>query len=62
MPRFKKASQHIPEDWIWCPICKRPYGFIGCRVTIKGENLCLRCSVEREKATPPEKTEGASTD
>lgn len=49
MPRFKKKTEHIPDEWIWCPICKRPYGFIGCRVSKKEGEMCLRCAVEKQK-------------
>lgn len=50
MPR-KKADK-IPEDWVRCPFCGLPYGFINCRVSKydkggKRYEICLTCLVRR---------------
>lgn len=38
-----------PKDHVYCPSCDRPYGFIRCRLTIDGRNICLGCAVIEER-------------
>lgn len=60
MGRVAKHKQ--PESWTICPTCRRPYGFIACRVTLKNpyRDVCLTCLVkeERERDTQANEQKG----
>ena len=44
---MKETKQ--PRDWKFCSTCDIPYGFINCRITRKGRNICLKCAGEEDK-------------
>lgn len=53
MPRPKKANK-IPREWVYCPVCELPYGFVRCRVSYwengVRKEICLTCGAARERA------------
>ncbi len=50
--RRKKVSEHVPEEWIICPACKRYYGFVRCRISLgyPKRERCLDCAIEEKKS------------
>lgn len=48
---MRRKGEKIPDEWVNCPKCGRPYGFIRCRVTLQNpkRERCLGCAVEEEK-------------
>lgn len=48
---MRRTAEKIPEDWVICPECNLPYGFIKCRITLRNptRNMCLKCAVQKEK-------------
>ena len=47
--RRKRKTENIPEEWVYCPVCKRLYGFISCRVTTNDGEICLTCLVKKKE-------------
>lgn len=50
---MKRKGEKIPDNWVWCPDCGRPYGFLRCRVTFKNptRDMCLSCAIKKERDT-----------
>lgn len=48
---MRRHADKIPEEWVSCPKCFRPYSFIRCRVSLRNPNRerCLECAVQEEK-------------
>lgn len=51
---MRQKAEKIPEEWVRCPTCGLPYGFINCRVSLydsegKRYEICLTCAVKADK-------------